>query len=179
MKWIFLITAVLILARPGSAEVASGAPARTDIRVRIFAPAVMKKRFEGTLVALWADSLALKVLGQRDSLMVSRAAILKLETYRGLKGNVGRDAALGFLGGGLVGILLVALDGRGNRGEPELRDVYPTAFGLFGAGGAVLGAVMGTMDRTPKWETIPVEQLRLGVSPQRRGGLMLSASLAF
>ncbi len=53
---------------------------------------------------------------------------------------------------------------------------------IFGAIGASLGALLGAVAvvfHNGRGEEVPVDRLRVGVSPQRQGGLGLSASFSF
>ena len=56
-----------------------------------------------------------------------------------------------------------------------------TALGatLGGGSGLFYGALIGALIRTDLWKEVPLDRLRLGFTPQRHGGLALSASFAF
>lgn len=165
----------------------------TRVRVFILAPGLPagKDIKMGTLVALSADTLLLKrVWGQPGLLAVSRASITQLEVSLGQKSNVDKYSVRGLLIGAGAGALLGAVIGNGFMCSgsgffacPEKQTGTSMAVGA-GVGG-VLGFLIGTGigaakgDEPERWEEVPLEQIRVGVSPQRHDGVMLSASFAF
>ena len=93
---------------------------------------------------------------------------------------MGKGALVGILcGAAIAGVLFVV----GDTGEPSpflSKEAAATlVIGTTSGVGAVVGTLIGAAIRRDRWETIPIEQLRLGVSQQRHGGVMLSASFAF
>ena len=50
---------------------------------------------------------------------------------------------------------------------------------IFGAGGALLGFIVGAMITGTRWEEVPLDRLRLQVAPQRDGRFGLGLSVRF
>ena len=48
---------------------------------------------------------------------------------------------------------------------------------VFGAGGALLGAVTGAFIKTDRWEEVPLDEIRVGLSPFASDGVAVSVSL--
>ena len=48
---------------------------------------------------------------------------------------------------------------------------------LGGVAGAGLGAIIGALVRTERWQDVPVERLRVGLAPQ--GGIKFGLFVAF
>ena len=63
--------------------------------------------------------------------------------------------------------------------DDEKREIAIIVAGVFGIVGAGVGAIIGGIIRTDRWEKVPVDRIRLGFAPQRDGGAVISASLAF
>jgi len=49
----------------------------------------------------------------------------------------------------------------------------------LGVLGALVGAGIGASTGTDQWEQVPLERIRVGVAPQRGGGVRLAASFKF
>jgi len=45
--------------------------------------------------------------------------------------------------------------------------------------GTVIGATAGAIRRAERWEEMPLERIRVSLSPQRGGGVRLAASFKF
>ncbi len=156
-------------------------------KVRVSAPAVVEKRMVCTVESLKPDTLALTVEGRDELLALPIAHVTKLEVGRGQKSNAGKGALIGLGVGVVVGVTLGFAACAGETGSPCTNDVgegSPAGFAaVLGATGAVLGtgigALIGLAARTDRWETVPLDQIRVSLVSDRRGRLTVSASLFF
>ena len=53
------------------------------------------------------------------------------------------------------------------------------SIGAGAVGGALIGTAIGVGIRGERWEEVPLEKVRMSISPLRNGGLSFSVSLAF
>ncbi|OGG46716.1 MAG: hypothetical protein A3F84_20345 [Candidatus Handelsmanbacteria bacterium RIFCSPLOWO2_12_FULL_64_10] len=59
-----------------------------------------------------------------------------------------------------------------------MRQIVISGGVALGVLGAVIGAGVGAI-RTERWERAPLEPIRMGIAPQRHGGIRLAASFKF
>lgn len=50
---------------------------------------------------------------------------------------------------------------------------------IFGAAGALLGALIGATMKTERWVSVPLDELRVSFGPQRDGRFGFGASVRF
>jgi hypothetical protein len=146
-----------VLALLLGAALASTAGGQADSGVRVRVTKVNpKQRIIGTLVSLTADSL--RIASAKDSQLVAfpTASVVQLERSVGRQAQTGHGAVVGGVALGATGLLLGLLastesDSWIEIGPEEVAGV--TA--LFGAAGALLGAIIGSMSQTDRWEPMP------------------------
>ena len=119
-------------------------------------------RFVGPLVALDADTLFLE-----PQIALPLAFVTKVEVSRGRgeKSNVGKGARIGFLVGAALGALSGVIVG-GGFGDCYELDGCSKEFALLGgAGGGLLGTLIGArvgaMNPGEVWEEVPLEKVRM------------------
>jgi len=106
------------------------------------------------------------------------ASMTALDVHAGRKSRVLRGLIIGAaVGAPLSGLALMQADEEGS-------DPGPGEYFLFGAvvGGAAfgaIGAVIGALVKTDRWEQIPLDQLRVSLTPQRDGQFGIGLSVAF
>ena len=183
MRQTIVFLVVFLLAPVADLAAQQDSPVRPGSRIRIKAPSAIGHELMGTLVVLHADTLMLKVEGVSNPLSVSVASIAKLEVSRGRKSplrGAWKGAGKGFLYGVGTGALIGAVGGAID-GENIAYSIYMGLF--FGAFyGPPIGAVTGAVHAfasPEQWKEVPLDRLRVGLVPQRRGGLVLLASLSF
>ena len=142
------------------------------IKVRITAPSVAEGRLVGAVVTLSADTLVMKPK-TGNLLVIPLTSVTEFEMRHGRKRFVGKGSAIGFLGGAVVGWFLPS----GNLEEDEYGG-GPIGAAILGGAGLVIGAIVGGIGYE-QWEEMPLDRIRIGISPQRQGGMMLSTSFRF
>ncbi|MCH7717632.1 MAG: hypothetical protein IH876_16010 [Gemmatimonadetes bacterium] len=139
---------------------------------------------KGTLAALTADSVVLRIGEPATQLAVSLASVKRLEVVRGRKSNAATGAGIGLV----VGMVAGAVIGYASYEECEGFCMFAPAgrgetavFGaaLFGLGGIVFGALIGASSKTDRWEEVPLDRLRVSLGPQRDGSFGFGASVRF
>lgn len=141
-------------------------------KVRVSAPDF---KLVGTAAGLEPDTLLME---SRDArLAIPLSPLAKLEVHRGRKSNTGNGALIGFVSGAVIGAAM------GAAPCPENAYVCIEGWegaalggGVLGAVGAGLGALVGAVMRTDRWEEVPLDRLRVGLAPQKELGLMVSVS---
>jgi len=109
---------------------------------------------------------------------ISLSTLSRLEISKGLRSNAGKGALIGGGIGLLVGggMSIIA----GSTVDTEVTSTDYLAFtGLVTLGGAGLGALIGALTKSERWEEYPVDSLRLGIAPGGDGGFQLTAVLRF
>jgi hypothetical protein len=103
--------------------------------------------------------------------------VSRLEVHAGQKSHVWA----GVVGGFLIGAGVGALVNSNNEGCLEILDESGCTWIGAGVGGLALGlvgAVVGSVIKTDRWEEVPLGQLRVSVVPQR-DGLALGVTVSF
>jgi hypothetical protein len=146
-------------------------------RVRVTAPDFGLQKSVGTCLSLSQGVMAFEPAGS-SQLTIPTGSMTGLEISRGRKSNTLKGLGLGFLGGAALGAVIgLLVDEHGNDLAPWNAAVVGAA--VFGAGGAVVGAGIGTAIKTDRWEEVPVDRLRVSLTPQRGGRLGIGLSLKF
>ncbi len=168
MHWRHRVALLALSAATGCASVSEG-PARVEpgVQVRVQVPDQPPGQFRGEVVAVEADTLALRYRG--SSVIVNRiplASVTGIEVRRGTKGNAGTGALAGGLLGLGFGLVIVATDeSSGGYYEGAGYDLAGVVtLGLLGAG---LGAAIGAAVRTEVWQEVPLETIR--IKPEEGG----------
>ncbi len=148
------------------------------------------RKDRATLVTATADSLVLGVDEQGTQLAIPVASVTRLEMSRGWKRHTDEGIVyglvLGLVAGGFVGALTYEPPPpcKGlfcDLGDVDLGGVERVALGaVIGIFiGGVWGALVGTANKTERWEEVPLDQLRVSFAPQRDGRFGLGLSVRF
>ena len=184
---IVLPIAFLLIAVSNNSHAQEEPPVTPGDRVRIKAPTISTRQFEGEVVALRSDTLIIDArIWERGRMQwrdqpqakIPVASVDRIDISRGKKSNVGKGAITGGLIGAGIGLVIgigaAAEDGGFFDFGPE---VVPAAVLAVGAYGAGIGALIGLIMPGERWEEVPVDELRVGPSPVAPDGLALSATL--
>jgi hypothetical protein len=142
-------------------------------RVRITAPTVSGGPLVGTVLTLETDSLV--VQGGTNTWRLSLASITHLDRSRGQRSHTLLGAGIGFLVGAGAGVVW----GASQASCDPAGACVPFGAAVGGGGGVLLGVVVGVLVRTERWAEVPLDHLRLSLTPDRDRGLTLRASLSF
>ena len=179
MQRSFVSTALVVLAlAPVATLVAQepGPPLEPGARVRVTAPDLGIEKQQATFQALRGDTL---VVMADSTMYYALGSITRFDVYRGRKSHWKTGLAIGAVLGAIVG-------GAAGYAYEAINDEYtpeyaaPVAFGAL-AGAAVVGALgagVGAIMRTDRWEEVPLDQLRVSFVP-RRDGFALGFAVAF
>lgn len=171
-----VLALVLLLPGVASAQAQAISPVSVGSRIRIQAPASIQGRVEGTVMAMDETSLLVSTNDQRP-LTVRRQDIASLEVSAGRQ----RSVIQGTVIGAIAGILLLQTSVRdqcaGNDTACYTDRSRATVDGLVG--GAVWGAGIGALIKRDRWMAVPVESVRVSVTPSRGRGVRLSLSVAW
>jgi hypothetical protein len=185
-----LAAAIVLAAQVDSlAQQATLAP---GARVRVSAPAVAGQRLEGTVARLDADTIVVRSVGWGTDLAVPLGSVTALDVSRGQKSRALRFGGIGAAIGAVVGTFLMIVDEGTSAPNVHINDEeapiewvarpvwqkvrYPL---LSAAAGFGIGAIVGVAFPGERWEAVPLEGLRVSVTPQPASGINLSASFTF
>jgi len=133
---------------------------------------------EGYVVAADQETLLLTLSGVDEPVRISRSSLRRLKVHRGRHSSAGRGAMIGALSAGIpwavVGGFYSWLLG------PGWVDFVVHPRGWAGAVvGAGAGVLIGALVKTERWDKVDFPRIRVGVSPQRGGGLAVALSMRF
>ncbi len=187
------LIAIAAVAWPGQLaaqvwEVQSGS------RVRITAPGIQSEQLVGSVSAIRGDTILLKLDATEEERAVSLRSLERIELSVGEK----RHTLEGLLIGTGAGVLLGFLASRGAEDDDpsgcfnlgwgggcfnpgltagEKRGLAVIGGGFFFGG---VGAIVGALTKSDRWQEVPLARVRLSLVPQRgRPGLVLLASVSF
>ena len=167
--------AEMAYASPKIRVLASRGYMKAGTRVRVSIDGSLTRSI-GTVAAL-EDHTLLMVLESGDQTAIPLASIERLEVSRGRASTQERfqkGAFIGFLSGALYPVIILAPQVR------RARDVVHVFIigAIWGVPCGAIGALIGAASPGERWEQAPLP-VRVGIAPQRKGGIALSASLAF
>jgi hypothetical protein len=151
-------------------------PVKPGDRVRVTAPDLGIRKQAATFEAWRGDTLVIVA----DSIMnFPLAFVTRLEVGRNRQ-YADRGAVIGLALGGVVGGVLLGVE-CANDSFTKHATVGCAVLGavVFGAGGVLIGALIGAMSTGTRWEEVPLDRLRLQVAPQRDGRFGFGASVRF
>ena len=183
MKYILAVLAVAlylpVVADGQTPTVAPGA------RIRVTAPSRDLERHVTTVLEVRDDSVVVGASGNSRALEL--ASITALDISAGTRRQTAKGAMLGLAIGVVTGALIGAasyeecvpesfLDCFGASGSREEEATLGAA--LFGGAGLVIGAIVGTLNRTDRWTAVNIP-VQLAVAPTRAGGLGVALQRSF
>jgi hypothetical protein len=149
-------------------------PIERGSRIRVTAPSMGADKLVGTCMATGGDTLYVQAETQTTTLGIAVTSVTRLETSRGRKSHPWRGAGIGALSGAVLGLGIAVAFPEGEDRE-ELLFFPVTGIGA----GLVVGAYIGALIKTDRWEEVPLDQLRVSFVPQRDGRLGLALSISF
>ncbi len=188
MRHATMLVVILAFVPLASATAQVPPPVKVGDRVRVTAPDLGRR--EGTVRLLTTDSLVMRpeyVFVMRpeyvtpNRLAIPLASVTRLELSRPGGSQAGQGAlnglAIGILGGAVAAAALC------ENGSDFLEVAVGTCVlagaVIVGAGGALVGAIVGAMITGTRWEEVPLDQFRVNLGPQRDGRWGLGASVRF
>ncbi len=139
---------------------------------------VQQRGVVGYWVSLDDNQLTLRSETHHSSLVLPLASLTKLEVSQGITSHTGLGAGIGFVIGTVVGGALVI-------GVCTDEFLGPCTIGQVAAGLAItilpptaLGALIGSAIRTEQWKEVPLDRIRVSLTP-RGHGLEVSAKFVF
>ena len=168
---------IALFATTSSPLAAQEVPVEPGARVRVKAPPQQPDWVDGTVVGWESESLVLQPEEPGTPLTLARDQITELDVYDGRKGHALLGAGIGFGVG--VGWTVALLSNESICNPEETCDAGDWAKGIaiFGGAGAGLGALVGLLIKTDRWEAVPLERIRLSLTPVRDGRLAIMASV--
>jgi len=140
-------------------------------------------RSEGRLVLLRADTIALAVA--ESTMHRGLNAINRIEVSRGHRAHRLAGAGVGFLVG--AGVTFALLNTGGSTSlcnQSANQDAIGSGeclglAALGGLAGAGLGVIIGGFVRTERWQDVPLDRLRVSLTPQTNSMLGLAVAVVF
>ena len=142
-------------------------------RMRVTAPDCGMNTQTTTLQALRGDTLLFPGRPTESSnpivpVKCPVGSVTRVEMRQGRKSNVARGALIGLIPGVVGGAFAGAHVARMEETRcPETFKGAVIGAGIMGALTAGLGAIVGALIKTDRWEEVPLDRLRVGFAPQR------------
>ncbi len=180
-----VLTASVDLAAQQESTVAPGS------RIRVSAPTVSSRPIVGEVVAVHSDTLVIDasawVRGRTqwerlEEAEIPLGSLTRLEVSQGKKSNVGKGALIGGLVGAGVGLALgLAASAEDSEGfapvGPEGAGDVLGVSAIMGGLGAGIGALIGAISPGERWKEVPLDRLRIDVTPVASGALGMGVRL--
>ena len=168
-----MTAAALVLLLPLMQGSASPLTTGTRVRVTVREPGQAERQLVGPLRTFDSQTLTMSAGESPAQLALPRPTITRIEVSRGRRGHT----VMGLLLGAVLGLSAVAIKDAGCG--PDCDGTSGGQVAAVVGGGAVLGAVVGTVVRSERWESLPwaVGPVRRSAAPL--GGLGLRVSLRF
>jgi hypothetical protein len=167
---VFLQLALVLEAQLLAAQVEAGS------RVRVTTTPSSPGRRIGNLVSLDRDTLRWSRRDTASVITVPITSVARLERSTGRRSNTGRGALIGGLIGAGFGLFLGIAASTDNSGwwEVGAEDVAAVT-AIVGAGGAGVGAIIGSLSKRDRWEPVLLTPRVAGKlrPPRRITGLTL------
>ncbi len=168
--WVYALLLMITgeaLAQGETTPVPIGARVRVSLRTPLAPQShLLRERIIGSLMNLEGDRVIVSEKGG-PGLSIPIESVRAFEVSRGRKSGAGRGAVIGLLSGAAGGIgagLIVCGNG---ECEYSSSDYTPLVAGVLGIGGALFGAGVGALVggriHSDRWESIPLEDLRVGL----------------
>jgi hypothetical protein len=129
----------------------------------------------GEVTSLTSGALVLQGEEGSQRSSVPMASVMRLEVSRGQQSKAG----LGYVVGAGVGVLGALAHCSGGNCQLFDNDFTPALAIIYGAGGGLVGALVGWSIKTDRWEGVPLDRLRVSLAPQRDGRFALGFSVGF
>ena len=166
----FVLASAFLGAAAWSEPIAAAEPVPVGTKVRLLAPDVVSQRIQGTVVESNLESVVVGTEGQ-GRLTVPWQAITRLEVSAGQHSHTRKGF---FIGAGAGAALSVVLPKCVNEGCTSDAGFDATFAVLYGLSGGACGALIGTMVKTDKWNSVPV---RVAVAPTPGRGIRVVMSV--
>ncbi len=177
MRPVTFLVAVLAVTPLTRVTAQEPPPVKPGDRVRVTAPDLQINKYDGSLVSLTGDTIAV------DTLRVAFRSVTRLDVYRGRRSHWIRGAGVGLVIG--AGIGAIAIASQVDWSLSSSCDPFSNAqcvligAGLGAAVGIPVGALIGLGVRTDRWHEVPLDRLRVSFAPQRGGRFALGLSVRF
>ena len=180
-----LVALAVALASPSALAQPAGSAGPTlgaGTRIRVTAAPPITA-FIGAVVTQSADTLVFRRDADGSTVAVPVGQVSRLDMSGGTRTHKLRGATIGLLAGVGIGALLGLATGPDQcTGECLFGPQFAAA--VVGTAGGVVGALVGTLigaRSTEIWNPVPsaAGAARIGIAPTPRGGVALTASLAF
>jgi MFS family permease len=126
-----------------------------------------------TLEAWRGDTL---VLARPWTYELPLASVTRLEVSRGRKSHTLIGLGIGFIGGAAIGGLVAT---GFDEGGGDWGNYFLVGAAIGGAAFGAIGAGIGALVKSDRWEEVPLDQLRVSLVPQRDGRFALGLSVSF
>lgn len=172
--WLLLSAVCLVQILPSLVQAQSDRLKNGD-RIKISAPSVNKKAITG-IVIMRSDTDTAIQINKDSTYYITNSLIENLWVSKGKKRNTGKGARIGAISGGLIlGIAAAATNTEPQPCDfmcgPMFSNSEAFAIGAVAGilGGSAVGAIIGSVSHTDRWERLPVN-VSVGVQPSPSTG---------
>ena len=172
-----LAAAVAAADRPPSGMIATDTRASGMVaageKVRVTATGSGLDDETGVVVDADAQSVTVSLGPGKPPVRIPLSSIKRLDVARGRRTAAKEGAISGGILGLVLGVLAVHTVSHALCENATDCDASPQGYGIgagvFAAGGAGLGALVGLAIKTDRWERVPVDRLRVAIGPVPAG----------
>jgi len=153
------VSGLLLLLGAAVAEARGADESLVGSRVRVRTTGRAEDRV-GVLEGATPDELVIRTKGAASPVPVRRSDVLRLEVSRGTRRHTLEGLLAGAIAWGAIVGALAVTDSLPESGVSEP---------LFVGGMLALGAGVGTLVKTERWERVPAGTVSVGIGPAPRG----------
>ncbi len=159
---LLLLTTLLLGAFSVPADAQQESPPLSGARIRVRPDDSGNSWQHGTLLRAKPDSLWYLSAQERDTLVIERSRVSRIQVFDGRTSHMEHGALIGLGAGAAIGIGY-GLSNKGEGSSPSYSiGALFLSVGFFGASGLLVGALFGALVREDKWVDAP----RLGMAIQ-------------
>lgn len=148
-----------------------GEPVRIWHGWRMLGRRQVRDSHRAVFTELTSDSLVVQLIEPWERLALPLDSVARLEVYQDRRANTAQGAAAGGVAGFFVG-LVVGMDKKAECEEQGkwMCGVEGGGWATAGLmGGAAVGALVGSLIKTDRWEEVPLDRLRVYIAPHPNG----------
>lgn len=169
-----VMSSVLLLSAGGvSGEPTSERTVVVGSRIRLLSSALGSQPVRGTVADVGADRLTIRTDSQ-EQLVVPRSSIGRLDISTGQHRQTIRGILIGTVAGAALSVVLPKCVNEGCSSGASFDSTFAV---LYAFGGAMCGGLIGTAIKTEGWRAVPLNSMRVGITPRAGRGIGVAVSI--
>ena len=146
-------------------------------RVRIVTTDDSLRRFQGTIREISGDTLRLEPhFGGTGDILILKASVRSIQISVGQESHELVGALLGGIAGAVISYTAIATS---EENAFYMNEQAPRTIALSAAGGALAGAIIGSLLKTDRWQDVPLSRSHVSFRPNRAEWTFIGGAVSF